>query len=139
MQKISLIILFMMTIALSSNAQVEVSYYDFYAAYDASGRDISSGSNEYKLMVTISDLGFGTTLQASTQSKLNNPVGSGVSMPWIPLVPINQMMQYTGTTNGWHVFQWASVIVCISTDGRTARIEKHGFNNKYLGYSEYRR
>ncbi len=139
MKKIGLIILFMMTTVLSSNAQVEVAYFDFHAAYDASGRDISSGSNEYKLMVTISDLGFGTTLQASTQSKLNNPVGSGISMPWIPLVPINQMMQYTGTANGWHVFQWASVIVYISTDGRTARIEKHGFNNKYLGYSEYRR
>lgn len=139
MKKNCLIILLLMTFTLSSNAQVEVAYYDFYAAFDASGRDISSGSNEYKLMVTISDLGFGTTLQASTQSKLNYPVGGGVSMPWISLVPINQMMQYVGTSNGWHVFQWASVIVYISTDGRTARIEKHGFNNKYLGYSEYRR
>ena len=91
-------------------------------------------------MVTISDLGFGTTLQASTQSKLIGTSGnSNVQMPWVPLVPINQMMQYTGTTSGWHVFQWMSVIVYISTDGRTARIEKHGFNNKYLGYSEYRR
>ena len=121
-------------------AQVEVAYFDFYACYDASGKDISAGSNEYKLMVTISDLGFGTTLQASTQSKLIGTSGnSNVQMPWVSLVPINQMMQYTGTTSGWHVFQWMSVIVYISTDGRTARIEKHGFNNKYLGYSEYRR
>lgn len=139
MKRVLSIAVMMIAFVASSFSQVEVAYYDFYAAYDASGRNISSGSDEYKLMVTIADLGFGTTLQASTQSKLRGDVGSSISMPWIPLVPINQMMQYVGTSNGWHVFNWMSVTVYISSDGQTARVERRGFNNKYLGFSEYRK
>ena len=126
----------MMTLVLSAHCQVcEIYEYRFYACYDANGKDISVGSNEDKLTLFLYDFGFGTTLNAYTLPK---PIGGVAPMMAMPLVPITETMRFVGTNNGWYIFRWMFISVYLSADKRTARIEKL-INNKYMGYSEYRR
>lgn len=135
MKKIFFLILLVIS-ELSAYCQTYEMYeYKFYACYDASGNDMSAGSNDDKLTVAISDLGFGLTLSAYILPK---PIGGVPPAMSMPLVPVTEVMKYVGTNNGWYIFRWMFISVYISTDTKTARVEKR-YNNKYMGYSEYRR
>lgn len=114
----------------------EVYNFKFYAKVNAQGQNISA--NETGLLVTIVSFTdfYGNTSVTLTGSE-SNKIG-GVTMPGMPLCPINQSLSYIGMDNGWLVFRRNHVFVFISQDRRIARVERR-IGNGYNGYTEYRR
>lgn len=137
MKKTFLLFVLLMAITSAVAQNFEIYNYKFYAQYDARGNKINS--NLTGLMVTIN---YWTDFYGRTTVTLfgteSNTI-AGQVMPSMPLCPINQQLSYTGTNNGWRVFNWMNtVLVLISSDTNTARVERHA-NGQYLGYTEYRK
>ena len=115
----------------------EIYRFQFHSKVDSQGQSVSA--NETGLMIVINTFTdfYGNTSITLTGGE-SNKIG-GVTMPDMPLCPINQNLAYVGTNNGWLVFNWMnSVLVYISQDRRIARVEKR-LGDKYVGYTEYRR
>lgn len=136
-QHITLIIL-CLSIFISTQAQnVEVYNYKFVAQYDANGNRVNSNSTGLLVTITYWTDFYGRTTCSLFGSESNTIAGQ--VMPAMPLCPINQQLSYTGTNNGWRVFNWMNtVLVLISSDTNTARVERHA-NGRFLYYTEYRK
>lgn len=141
MKKNALLLVLCLTIFISAQAQsVEVHNYKFYADYDSHKNRINHDHDfiiSTELSVSIMSMPniYGGQNIVLTGSESKSAGNERYSMP---LCPINQWFNYSGIENGWRVFCWGSILVLISSDSNTARIERY-VNRQFIGYTEYRK
>ena len=137
MKKISLLLLLLVAFVSTYAQNVEVYNFKFYACYDSQGNKMASNATGLTVTITYWTDFYGRTTINLFGSESNTIAGQ--VMPSMPLCPINQQLSYVGVNNGWRVFNWMNtVIVLISSDTNTARVERHA-NGRLLNYTEYRK